>query len=129
MEIVAYIARSGIARFTDGPTIYRSLRILRIPRLDCTIYRRDGFLESAEHILALELKQSRCKVRTWLQLHVYMYIYMYPLCMVSYLAPLKVITCVANYTSCDPQLQADWPAALPVCCSHPQIYAGADGAL
>ncbi len=36
MEIVA-----------DGPTIYRSKHILR---LNCTIYRRDGFLENAEHI-------------------------------------------------------------------------------
>ncbi len=40
---------TGIARPTDGLTIYRSLRILRIPRLDCTISRRDVFLESAEH--------------------------------------------------------------------------------
>ncbi len=58
---------------TDGPTIYRSLRILRIPRLDCTIYRRDGFLESVEHIYVV------CVLRK------YIYMYMYVCTYVTYM--------------------------------------------
>ncbi len=47
----------------DGYAIYRSLCILRIPRLDCAIYRRDGFLESAEHIIR-ESVDSLCRDAT-----------------------------------------------------------------